>query len=60
LIIPMRGMVQSLNVSVTTAIFIYEISRQRLLEGKKFLKDKKEQEALLKVLKIELPKINFF
>jgi len=52
LIIPMRGMVQSLNVSVTTAIFIYEISRQRLLEGKKFLKDKKEQEALLKVLKI--------
>ncbi|PIR46725.1 MAG: RNA methyltransferase [Candidatus Vogelbacteria bacterium CG10_big_fil_rev_8_21_14_0_10_45_14] len=30
--IPMRGMVQSLNISVSASIFIYEISRQRLLE----------------------------
>jgi tRNA (guanosine-2'-O-)-methyltransferase len=29
LLIPMRGMVQSMNVSVTTAICIYEITRQR-------------------------------
>lgn len=27
--IPMRGMVQSLNLSVTAGIFLYEISRQR-------------------------------
>ncbi|MEK9181278.1 MAG: RNA methyltransferase [Patescibacteria group bacterium] len=29
LFIPMRGMVQSLNLSVTAGIFLYEISRQR-------------------------------
>ena len=27
--IPMRGMVRSLNVSVTAAIFLYEVARQR-------------------------------
>lgn len=29
-VIPMRGMVQSLNVSVAAAIFLYEITRQRI------------------------------
>jgi tRNA (guanosine-2'-O-)-methyltransferase len=33
IIIPMRGMVQSLNLSVTAAIFLYEITRQRLAYG---------------------------
>lgn len=33
LIIPMRGMVQSLNISVAAAVCIYEITRQRLSTG---------------------------
>lgn len=45
--IPMRGMVQSLNVSVATAIVLYEIIRQR---DKKtgFTKTKKDQSALVR------------
>jgi len=31
--IPMRGFVQSLNISVTAAIFLYEVTRQRLAAG---------------------------
>lgn len=31
--IPMHGMVQSLNVSVATAVILYEIQRQRSLKG---------------------------
>lgn len=31
--IPMRGMVQSLNVSVAAAVTLYEIQRQRLIKG---------------------------
>lgn len=31
--IPMRGMVQSLNISVAAAVTLYEIQRQRLLKG---------------------------
>lgn len=31
--IPMRGMVQSLNLSVTAALFLYEATRQRMAEG---------------------------
>lgn len=31
--IPMRGMVQSLNVSVAAAVTLYEAQRQRLLKG---------------------------
>lgn len=31
--IPMRGMVQSLNVSVAAAVTLYEIQRQRVLKG---------------------------
>jgi len=32
LVIPMRGMVQSLNISVAAAVCIYEITRQRLVK----------------------------
>jgi tRNA (guanosine-2'-O-)-methyltransferase len=31
--IPMRGMIQSLNVSVATAVILYEVQRQRTLKG---------------------------
>ena len=31
--IPMRGMIQSLNVSVATAVILYEAQRQRELKG---------------------------
>jgi len=31
--IPMRGLIQSLNVSVATAVTLYEAQRQRLLKG---------------------------
>jgi tRNA (guanosine-2'-O-)-methyltransferase len=31
--IPMRGMIQSLNVSVAAAVILYEAQRQRLLRG---------------------------
>ncbi len=31
--IPMRGMVQSLNLSVAAAVVMYEITRQKLLNG---------------------------
>ena len=31
--IPMQGMVQSLNLSVTASIILYEITRQRLAQG---------------------------
>jgi len=44
--IPMRGLVQSLNVSVTAAILIYEITRQR--EKKPQLLSTRKQKELLK------------
>lgn len=44
--IPMRGMVQSLNVSVATAILIAEATRQRAKDKKQSL-TKKEQDALI-------------
>ncbi|MBY0589357.1 RNA methyltransferase [bacterium] len=31
--IPMRGMVESLNISVTAAIFLFEMTRQRSVQG---------------------------
>lgn len=44
--IPMRGMVQSLNVSVATAVVIAELTRQRTkIKNKSFTK--KEQDALI-------------
>jgi tRNA (guanosine-2'-O-)-methyltransferase len=44
--IPMRGFVQSLNLSVTAAICLYEMSRQRNF-SKKFLLSKPEQNKLI-------------
>jgi len=66
--IPMKGMVQSLNISVTAAIFMYEVDRQRnhpltpsltkegknnFLEKKKYSLGKKETEELEKEFKWE-------
>jgi tRNA (guanosine-2'-O-)-methyltransferase len=46
LIIPMRVMVQSLNVSVTAAICLYEVLRQREASGKDFALSAEEQQRL--------------
>lgn len=46
--IPMRGFVQSLNLSVTAAICVYEMFRQRQINVKKFLLPKKEQARIVK------------
>jgi tRNA (guanosine-2'-O-)-methyltransferase len=46
-IIPMRGMVQSFNLSVTASIFLHEITKQRLPEIKKHTYSIKEKKALL-------------
>ncbi len=45
--IPMRGLVESLNVSVTAAICIFEITRQRLAGGKNYGLSKTQQKALV-------------
>ncbi len=47
LYIPMKGMVQSFNVSVTMAIFIYEITRQRTKKIKNYIVDKKEKKKII-------------
>ena len=46
--IPMRGMVQSLNLSVTTATFLFEMTRQRITKGLEAyqLASEKQQELL--------------
>lgn len=45
--IPMRGMVQSLNLSVTAALCLYEMTRQRLSAGiDGYLLDEQEQAGL--------------
>ncbi|MFA6007882.1 MAG: RNA methyltransferase [Candidatus Shapirobacteria bacterium] len=53
--IPMKGMVQSLNISVTAAILMYEVDKQRSASAKgysetkgDFKLDKKEREKLKK------------
>jgi tRNA (guanosine-2'-O-)-methyltransferase len=46
LLLPMRGFVESLNVSVMTAICVYEISRQRA--GNKYQRSPREVARLLK------------
>ena len=46
--IPMRGIIQSLNVSVATAIILYEIIRQRQQNPDQYISTETEQEALLK------------
>ncbi len=48
LTIPMRGMVQSLNLSVTAAICLYEITRQRFTRGMEhYLLPEDERASLL-------------
>lgn len=44
--IPMRGMVQSLNVSVTAATVLFEATRQRHESGENFSLSSEEQAAL--------------
>lgn len=44
IIIPMFGMVQSLNVSVAAAIILYEAARQRIMKGKYELSQISEKE----------------
>lgn len=46
--IPMRGMVESLNVSVTAAILLYEITRARLAGGRLRNRSRSEQKRLIK------------
>lgn len=48
LVIPMRGMVQSLNISATAAICIYEASRQRRKSGKDIALRLKDRKTLLR------------
>lgn len=48
IILPMRGMVQSLNLSVTAAIFLYEVVRQRQKQASRYFLSKKESQKLLK------------
>ncbi len=46
LTIPMLGMIQSFNVSVATAIILFEIVRQRRASGQAFMLPEAEQETL--------------
>ncbi len=46
-VIPMRGMVQSLNVSVAAAIVLYEVTRQRMSNMDAFALDDVQQRALV-------------
>lgn len=45
--IPMAGMVQSLNVSVFTAVLLFEIIRQRSLSKKSYSLSVREQQTLI-------------
>lgn len=49
--IPMRGMAQSLNVSVTAALMVAEMTRQRRHSGLDFTLPATEQEGLLDAFK---------
>ena len=52
--LPMLGFVQSLNISVATAVILYEIQRQRELAGMyKTLKDEKEVKTYFKEWNLE-------
>ena len=46
--IPMKGMVQSLNISVTAAILMYEVDRQRQKDVKKWKLKTREKKKLEK------------
>jgi tRNA (guanosine-2'-O-)-methyltransferase len=45
--IPMQGFVQSFNLSVTVAVCMYELFRQRQSQPKKYLLSKKDQVKLI-------------
>lgn len=51
--IPMQGFVQSFNISVTAAICMYELFRQRSKSYKKFLLSKASQNKLIKNWKVK-------
>jgi len=46
--IPMRGMVESLNLSVSAGIFLFEITRRRLTKMKKYVLTPQEANAATK------------
>ena len=46
LMVPMQGMVQSLNLSVTTALCLFEMTRQRTAQGTDYSLDKPVQEEI--------------
>jgi tRNA (guanosine-2'-O-)-methyltransferase len=54
-LVPMYGMVQSLNVSVTVAVCLYEVLRQRELKGK-YVKSEYKNKELKEKLDIYLKK----
>ena len=46
-------MVESLNVSVASAVFLAELTRQRVSSGKSFVLTKDEQQALEEQLMLQ-------
>ena len=48
IIIPMRGMVQSLNLSVTAALVMYEVTRQRMHNFSEYLVTRDDAEVMFK------------
>ena len=52
--IPMHGMIQSLNLSVTAALCLFEMTRQRKVHGyEEFVYSEPEQEAMLEKFLVE-------
>lgn len=49
--IPMKGMVQSLNISVTAAILMYEVNRQRNQDNRDWTIDFRERKKLMEELR---------
>jgi tRNA (guanosine-2'-O-)-methyltransferase len=54
--IPMRGMLESLNVSVAAAIFLSELTRQRMASARNFTLTKNEQDTLERQLLLQSSK----
>lgn len=51
LILPMRGMVESLNISVSAGIMMYEVTRQRMSDPSRYALCDKDVEALFEEFK---------
>ncbi len=47
----MRGMVESLNISVTAAICLFEVTRQRIASGNNFTLEDSQRDALISSFK---------